>query len=41
MREEHSRLMKGSIQEVIVLKDPWLRTVGTRAAGMSLVFSLG
>lgn len=33
MREEHSRLMKGSIQEVRVLKDPWLRAVGARAAG--------
>lgn len=33
MGEEHSRLMKGSIQEVRVLKDPWLRAVGARAAG--------
>lgn len=38
MRKEHSRLMKGSIQEVIDLKDPWLKTVGARAAGTSLVF---
>lgn len=38
MREEHSRLMKGFIQEVIVLKDPRLRTVGAGAAGTSLDF---
>lgn len=30
--------MKGSIQEVIILKDPLLRTVGARAAGTSLDF---